>query len=92
MNNFVNFSIISCRYQCIPLYKVKYNKSGQPHSNGHGGHKFDSDEYVEARKDLPEICWKKSDRYEHPMPSIRRLQNIWPFSSNKIFGKMGVDD
>lgn len=71
---------------------IKYKKSG-PTTGGHGGHKLDSDEYVQARKDYPEICWKKSDEYEHPMPSLRRLRKGgWPFSSNRLFGKMDVND
>lgn len=54
--------------------------------------KFKSDDYIEARKDYPEICWKKNGQYKHPMPSLIRLRenDEWPFLSKTIFEKMGV--
>ncbi|KAG4070097.1 hypothetical protein HA402_013340 [Bradysia odoriphaga] len=84
-----NEFVIYNRYQCLPLYKVRYENSGTSDRNDQGGRKFDCDEYVQARKDLPEFCWKPNDKYEHPMPSLIHLQNSsWPFDADKIFEKM----
>ncbi|KAG4070111.1 hypothetical protein HA402_013354 [Bradysia odoriphaga] len=88
-----NEFVIYNRYQCLPLYKVRYENSGTSDRNDHGGRKFDCDEYVQARKDFPELCWKPNDKYEHPMPSLNRLRNrSWPFDADKIFEKMSVSD
>lgn len=65
-----------CRYQCLPLYKVEYNKLVYG-SNGTG------------KIDFPELCWKANDQNENPLPSPIRLRTEnWPFYAEKLFAQM----
>lgn len=68
------------RYQCCPLYVVKYRQGSYTARVN-----SDSAVYVTSRKYFPPVGWTSSSNY-YVTPA--RVQKAWPFYAKTIFDKM----
>lgn len=74
----LKFNLFYCRYQCCPLYKIRYEKTQNRNSNGI---------YSESQKNVPPFSWKPVNG-SIPMPSP--IKSTWPFHAKLIFAQMGA--